>query len=306
MADILDIETALANLCGTVIYPNGTSQPSAAGVDCKIFAGWPNSAELANSLSLGMAEISIYSGQNLESVTTRYSRDWYDVSKTVPTITATVTGNSVTIGGAVSVDHYVTVVVDGVAYSYACALGDTLAGVASALAAQMLALGATSTGAVLSLPARFGGLISAKSSAPGIVGRELGRQKRGMMISIWAPSPQTRSAIASLLMGMVHKNTFVQMQDGSRLWMSYRQSNESDGAENAMAYRRDIQVWAEYATTETMTAYPVSAFAVSETLVPDMSSATNQNTANNIPGTVSVPAIAPQSGATLDIDGGII
>jgi hypothetical protein len=269
MADILDIETALATLCGSVIYPNGTSQPSAAGIDCKIFAGWPNSAELATSLAAGVAEVSIYSGQNLERDTTRYAREWYDVTLGTPTLSAGVSNNIVTIGGAVTAGNYVTLVIDGASYSYAALVTDTLASIASALAALVpVALVTSVVGAVITFNAKTSGRITSNVAAPGVSGREIGRTQRGMMISIWAPSPQARSAIASLLMVMVMKNTFTAMPDGSQMWLTYRQSNESDGTENAMAYRRDIQVWAEYATIETVAGYPITSTVLTQTVVP--------------------------------------
>lgn len=275
MADILDIETALASLCGATIYPLGTGQPSAAGIDCKIYPGWPSSAELAISLAAGVAEISVYSGQNLERVTTRYSREWTDLQPTVPTVTAVVSNNVVTIGGSVTTAHYVTLVIDGASYSYAALVTDTLATVAAALAALIpSALVVSVVGAVITLATKTAGLVTARTGAPGTVSRELGRQQRGMMVSIWAPSPQARSAISTLLMTAVQKNDFVTLPDGSQMWLTYRQSNESDGTENAMAYRRDIQLWAEYATVETATGYPITTTVNTVALAPNIPNAT--------------------------------
>lgn len=269
MADLFDVETAIATLCANIIYPLGTGQPSAAGVACRIYPGWPNESDLALSLAAGQADVTIYSGQNLERDTTRFSREWVDLVKGVPTLTATVLNSQITIGGTITVGQYVTIVIKNAPYSYAAIAGDTLSTIAAALVALFpIGYGASSAGAVITLVEKFNGLIVARTGASGTVSRELGRQQRGFMISVWAPSPQARSAIASLLMVAIRVNDFITLPDGTSVWLTYRQSNESDGKENAMAYRRDINIWAEYATLETAASYPITA-TVMTGIVPE-------------------------------------
>lgn len=278
MADLLDLETALATLCGAAIYPQGTGFPAITGIDCKIFPGWPNASELATTLGAGVAEISIYSGQNLERDTTRFARNWFDITVTPPTITATVAARTITLGGTITTGHFVTLLVDGIAYSYAALATDTLATVAVALAALLpSAVTPVVAGSVITLAAAANGRITARTAAPGLIGREIGRQQRGLMISVWAPSPQSRSAISAVLMKMVRGTDFVTLPDTTTAWMTYRQSNESDGKENAMAYRRDINVWMEYATIETAVGYPITAPVSTLTVNPFVPSTANPN-----------------------------
>ena len=268
MADLLDVETALAALCAATIYPLGINQPSAAGVPCRIYPGWPNESDLAASLASGIADVTIYSGNNLERDTTRYAREWSDLTITTPTLTATVNATIITIGGTITAGHFLTLAVDGTSYSYAALANDTLATVATALAALIPApLKVSVVGPVITLVAKTQGRIAIRNGAPGVIGREVGRQQRGFMISVWAPSPQSRSAVASLLMSAIRGTDFITLSDGTDAWITYRQSNESDGAENAMAYRRDINIWVEYETLQTAVAYPVTAFGVTEAVV---------------------------------------
>ena len=140
---------------------------------------------------------------------------------------------------------------------------------ATNLAALMPApFGATSLGAVITVGATYSGLIVARTAAPGTISREISRQERGMLVTIWAPSPQARASIATLLMTAILKIDFLALPDGSAAWLRYRQSNESDGKENAMAYRRDIGLWVEYANIETAIGYPITAPIVTQTLSP--------------------------------------
>ncbi len=276
MADIFDIETALAALCNGVIYPSGTGQPSAANaVPCRVYPGWPSESDLAVSLAAGQADVTIFAPPNLERDTTRYARNWVDLVTNTSTLTATVLNRTITIGGTVTTGHYVTIIIDGAAYSYAALAGDTLATIAAALAALMPGgLSASSAGAVITVAAKYQGLIVARTAAPGTVGRELGRQERGFMVTVWAPSPQARSAIGSLLMTALRGTDFMAMPDGSQARVTYRQSNESDGKENAMAYRRDINVWVEYATVETAAGYPITTTVNTVGLAPGIPNAT--------------------------------
>jgi hypothetical protein len=41
MADLSDVTAYLATAASAAVYPNGTSQPSVAAMDCRIFEGWP-------------------------------------------------------------------------------------------------------------------------------------------------------------------------------------------------------------------------------------------------------------------------
>jgi len=261
MADLADVSTSLVNLIAAALYPSGTGSASAIGADCYIFPGWPNSTELDKHLRAGAVEITVYPQPNMERVTTRYPREWRELSRVTPTVTAAVSGATVTIGGAVTTGHYVTLLVAGQPYSYAAQAGDTLTSIAAALAALInVNVAATAAGAVITMPALMSGRIVARTGAPATLIRELRRQQRGYQVIIWAPSPALRSAAAKVIDGALTGTDFVPLADGTTGWLVYRSSDESDKGVKALEYRRDIFWWVEYPTTETMTSNPVTAF----------------------------------------------
>ena len=53
MADVSDIERALTTLAGGILYPQGTTAPSVAGVSIRIFRGWPIAKALDDDLRAG-------------------------------------------------------------------------------------------------------------------------------------------------------------------------------------------------------------------------------------------------------------
>jgi hypothetical protein len=269
MADVADVSAAIVTLIAGALYPNGTGQASAITAPCKVFPGWPNSTSLDADLRAGTVQVSVYPQPNIERVTTRYPQAWQTQTTTTPTLTATVNANTVTIGGTVTVGHYVTLIVKNLAYSYAAQAGDTLATVAAALAALINpTTPASAVGDVITLSATANGRIVARTGAPGTIMRELRRQQRGYQIIIWASSNALRSAAANVIDQAMSATDFVTMPDQTAAWLVYRSSNDSDQQERALLYRRDIFFWAEYATTQVITGYPVTSFKTQIELDP--------------------------------------
>ena len=59
MADISDVEQAVADAVTTILYPAGTSQSSIVGALCRVYRGWPNSATLNADLSAGAVNVTV-------------------------------------------------------------------------------------------------------------------------------------------------------------------------------------------------------------------------------------------------------
>ena len=74
MADISDVEAALVFKITGILYPNGTSQPSAlpSAQAAEVFRGWPNSTSLATNLAANAVSISVYALPGHSRLTTRY------------------------------------------------------------------------------------------------------------------------------------------------------------------------------------------------------------------------------------------
>jgi len=269
MADLSDTSNALVSFIAAQIYPNGTGQPSATGLATKIFAGWPISATLEADLKAGTINISVYPQPNVERITSRYPRNWSDQTRVAATITGTVTGSTITVGGTITAGNYITAAVRNGAYSYLVQANDTLATIATALAALInVDTPATATGAVITLPPTSGGRITIRTGAPGTSIQEIRRQQRGYQITIWAPSNDARIATASIVDPALAGTDFLPLPDTTCTWLTYKGSNDIDAQELKGLYRRDIFYWCEYPTTIVTSANPITSFQAPVTPLP--------------------------------------
>ena len=261
MADILDVSNAIAQAIANALYPQGPSSAPITGLDTYIYSGWPNATDLDAHLAANGVDVSIFAQPNTEQVTTRVFPEWVDQIVTTPSITATVSGYTVTIGGTMLVGEYVSVNVGGQPYSYMVQDGDTPTTVAAALAALASVV---SVGPVITFSTLANGRIVARCGAPGTLMREVRRQKRGFMITIWAPSPTARSAVAGIIDSVLGFTNFLALPDGTQAWLSYRGSDDLDQMQKAMCYRRDIKFAVEYPTIQTMAGYPITIMQTTE------------------------------------------
>ena len=60
MPDLSDVSAQIATICAATCYPNGTGSPSIAGVDIRIFEGWPVPAQLDADIAAGKINVSVY------------------------------------------------------------------------------------------------------------------------------------------------------------------------------------------------------------------------------------------------------
>ena len=119
----------------TALYPNGTSEASIPGPDCRIYRGWPNSAALDADLAAGKINVTIFPGGGTCHTTTRYAERWAGAAAQ-PTLTVAVDGTSVTFGGTANFGHVAGILVDGTSYAYRTQSGDTPQSVAANLASM--------------------------------------------------------------------------------------------------------------------------------------------------------------------------
>src|ERR1700722_12500939 len=194
MADQSDVEQQIIALISQIVYPNGTGQPSIAGVPVKRYRGYPVPANLDKDLAAGVINLSVYPLQ-MERNVTRYVRDWQDVPDAgPPALTISAAATTITLGGTVSSPLNVAAIVNGTGYVYAVQTSDTLASIATALASLINAnTTATSSGAVISIPSAHS--IVARIGQVGTVIRELSRQNKLFQIKAWCPTPALRDII---------------------------------------------------------------------------------------------------------------
>lgn len=265
MADLSDVESAIVALITSAIYPSGTGSPSAITLanatnpGVRIFAGWPVPAALDADMQAGIINISVYAEPGMERNVTRYTREWVDQFLTTPTITATVSNSTVTIGGTITTGHYVSILVFGKAFSYACLAGDTTTTVATALAALINAvMPATSSGAVITIPGRTD--ITARTGAPGTIIRELKRQQRRFRVTVWAPTNDARVSTIAIIDPVLAATDRLSLPDNTTGRMTYERADDVDRSGKQSVMCRDTLWWVEYGTTQVMPGYPITVF----------------------------------------------
>lgn len=256
MADLEDVMAVLAAKCAVTMYPKGIAAGPIVGNLIRTVQGWPDATALDKDLAAGNVQVSIYP-LAMERNTTRFQRAWETVGLQATTLTLSVAGDTVTVGGAMPVPfspHNLAVLVNGTGYTYSVQASDTLTSIATALA---MAIGAgyphtTSAGPVITvagaesyaepLVARVGGI--------GMSVREVRRQKRLFQITIWAPSPAARRPVSEALDVALQKDAFLTMPDGTAAHIIYSDSPMTDMMSKSRLYRRDLRYFVEYATTE--------------------------------------------------------
>lgn len=265
MADLTDVQNALATLIEGAVYPNGTGAASAINADVRIFPGWPSPEDLDSDLLAGKVNVSIYSQAGVERNTSRFPREYQQQSGPVHTLTALVTNNVVGIGGSNAGNapaQWVTVAIGSVGhqklYSYATTPGQALAAIATGLAALISAdTPAAAVGAVITIGT--GEPVTAKVGSTATFWRELVRQQRGFQITLWCGSPAQRTAIAKVINPVLAATDRLTLADGSSAHMIYGSSRESDEGTKSSIFRRDIFYLVEFATSDTDTGYEVTA-----------------------------------------------
>lgn len=274
MADLSDVSNALVSLAAGALSLNGSGYSASLAANVRVFAGWPIPDALDADMAAGAVNVSVFPQEAMERVTTRYPQQWVETSRQTPTLTATVSGATVTLGGTITAGNYVTVVAGGAqAQSYAIQAGDTLASAAAALAALFGGLGVTTSGAVLTFPATLNGLLTARVAAPSTVVRELKRQQRAFLITVWAPTPALRDTAGGILDAAFAATDFLTMLDLTAAWLVYLRQNNIDREQTRVIYRRDLAYWVEYATTQVMAGAPITSVStgleVDGALTPD-------------------------------------
>lgn len=256
MADLTDVENALAALILTALYPNGTGQASVANVPIKIYPGWPTSSQLDADLAVGTAHVTIFPTAS-ERNTTRYPDKWETLSVAPATLTLAINGQQITVGGAMPSPfsaHNLVLMVTGKIYSYAVQSTDTLTSIATALTALLAVdyAGATSTGAVITLP-NAAHITAARIGTLGTSIREVRRQEREFQITAWCDTPAHRDAIVKPMDIALAATKFLALADGTAARLIYKSSPITDAQQKSKLYRRDLIYTVEYATTQTAT-----------------------------------------------------
>ena len=281
MADLSTVEKALVALIGTALfsvpvqdqtgspvldgngnpvltfdganYLSGASQASIGAGDVKVYRGWPNSTGLDADLVAGTSHVSVFPRPGMARDTTRMLADWTVPLLLPPTVTLTVSGATVTLGGTPGQNNVIGLRVgtsiDAPTYAYRMTTLDTLASAVAALGAMVP--GATVSGATITLPTTD---FSARNGMDQTSGREIRRQVQDFQMSCFAPSPLVRDALCSAVDLMLAQSTRTMLPDGWSVFIRYHGTRVNDRPTKDRVWRRDLFCAVEYPTVETMTA----------------------------------------------------
>jgi hypothetical protein len=156
----------------------------------------------------------------------------------------------VTIGGAVSSPQNVMLRVNSKDYAYTVQVSDTLATIATALA-DLVAVDVTGTIAIgPAINIGISGRVqAARVGGFGTVAREIRRQERIVMLTVWAGNPSLRDQVAAAIDSALADIEFMTMPDGFGARLIYQDSPVIDALQKAALYRRDLNYRVEFATT---------------------------------------------------------
>ncbi|MGI4944860.1 MAG: hypothetical protein ACRYHQ_30605 [Janthinobacterium lividum] len=241
-----DAENAIIALAATALYPAGLSSPSTTGATTRIFRGWPNAAALDVDLAAGRVNVTVFPVPGATRITTRYPTT-PTASPAIPSLTAQVTGNTATFSGTASPGQLAGLLVEGQAYVYRTAAGDTPALVASILAAAITAdRPALSSGASVFTP---GAVPIARTAADATATTELRRQRQTFRMTAWCPTPDMRDATCAALDPVFAAIPFLTLADGSAARLAFVSTTTFDQSQDAGLYRRDLLYSVEFPTT---------------------------------------------------------
>lgn len=261
MADISEVEQAVANTVTSILYPAGSAQSSIVGALCRVYRGWPNSATLNTDLSAGVINVTIVADNDSGRITTRYLPEW-STTTSQPGVTASATAATITVSGSPVVGDVVGALIDGLAYAYRVEYGDTPGLIASNLNLSIQAYRvATVHGTVITVPGAASIKVRVVCDSPTLF--ESRRQEKDLRIICWCPTPPVRDAVAAAIDSAIVRTNFLTLPDNSPARVIYRNTASYDQSQNALLYRRDLVYTIEYPTV-TIIQQPSMLFGTSD------------------------------------------
>jgi hypothetical protein len=246
MADISDVEQAIADVITTILYPAGSSQSSIIGTLCRIYRGWPNSGTLNTDLNTGAVNVTISADNDSGRTTTRYLPEW-TTTPAEPGSIASAENQTLTIAGTPGLGDVVGAMIDGVPFTYRVQAGDSPDLVAANLGQSIRSIRtANLQGNTIIVPGAASVIV--RVVCDGETTFESRRQEKDLRIACWCPTPMVRDAVAAAIDGAINQAGFLSLSDATEARIVYRNTASYDQAQNALLYRRDLIYTVEYAT----------------------------------------------------------
>lgn len=250
MANLSDVEDTLAELISKYLYPNGTLSPSVIPSvnNIYIYAGWPRPVDLeADVKNNNNAHVTIFPS-NTGRNTTRFPQNWIESGFTPPTITLTLAGNQVTVGGSVSTPQSCMIIVNGIGYAHQVQESDTLNTIAESLVEEIP--NSSSVDNVITIDGAHS--IVPRVTFYGTSSKEIKRQELIFNIITWTNTRDKRTQIADVIekgLGAISRFTLPDNYDAMIFHVGIKDHDEFE--KQAPIYRRDLMFRIEYPTTAT-------------------------------------------------------
>jgi hypothetical protein len=246
MADISDVEQAVADAVTTILYPAGPSQSSIVGMLCRVYRGWPNSGTLNTDLNTGAVNVTIGADNDSGRTTTRYLPEW-KTAPAQPGAVVSAENQTLTIAGNPATGDVVGAMVDGVPFTYRVQAGDSPDLIAANLGQSIRSIRtANLQGGTIMVPGAAS--VIARVARDQEATFESRRQEKDLRIACWCPTPMVRDAVAAAIDGAINQTGFLSLSDATEARIVYRNTASYDQAQNALLYRRDLVYTVEYAT----------------------------------------------------------
>jgi hypothetical protein len=272
LADLSDVTAYLATAVANAVYPNGTSQPSVAAMDVRVFEGWPMPDQLDRDM-LGqmlsgtpptpvtrpggaVANVSVFPMQGTGIAVYQQQDETYVITPVNYGMAMSVAGNVITVSGQPNPGEYLTLVCDG-AFVFSQTGATTAALLAAiATAAQAQYPTASSTATTLTVPT--GHSLIVRQGGVATLGKVTHRQRQSVMVTVWAPTEAVRATLAKAIDNAIKQIIKITMPDTSQALVIYSRTNVLDDRQSTAIYRRDLIYDVEYATVFEFPGYVVT------------------------------------------------
>lgn len=252
MATITQVIETLADIVGSIVYPNGENQPSIIGTPINIIPGWPIKNTLDDMLLTGVPVISVYSDNN-ERNAPKFLPIWFSPDASQSTLNFVSAGDTVIFSGTPAAGESVYVQIGNISYNFSVESETTLEDIAEYFAVET---GGSSDGPEFTVPGAL--QIIVRIATKEVQYLEVKRQNVAIRVIIWANNFETRDQIAQVLepeLGNLNKfvlpdNFYANIQHGKNVLLDRYEMKE--------IYRQDLVYLVSYPSTLTKDAYAIT------------------------------------------------
>lgn len=268
MADFSDVMNTLVNICQAGLYPAGVGAGSPLGVNFRIYRGSPTANVLDTDLQAGFQQQGgrlvlvdptariVHVRINPRAGFSRVLPPYVFASPQVTapgtaTLTTTIAGDTVTIGGTIAAGQGVAIAANGFIFGATASDTDTIDTLATALAAGLSAdIPATAAGAVVTIPSAV--TLNANSFVQVGTGQELAREQQGLIITIHAAGRDLRDLVGKTLRAYLADQVRFDLPDGFEAYMLSVAPIcvDDDKPSKELNYTRDLYYQVQFPTTK--------------------------------------------------------